>query len=1069
MTERSRVPAIVGTAALAVLLTAGPVLAVDPPTVSPPYPVSTPVYQGAPQGRTAGDLVAGDNGYLAVWEDFRTYDTNHSEIYAARIATDGTVLDPGGIRVTSTSGQQSDPHVAWSGSEYLVVWTDFDDPYRSTGDDVYGARIAADGTVLDPDGVAIGAGPVDDWQPDVAWNGSAWVVAWTAMVGNGSDIRVERLTADLATIGPNDNNFAASSFEQTDVSLAVDGTTTVAVYTDARDSDTFDGTNIYMNLLDENGGMLDDGFPIVTGTVDQVVGGIAASPAGVLVTWTAFEGVAPRTDPAVYAQRFINGSPAGGQVEISPDGESPTLAWGSDGYLVTWNETADDDTDVMARTVSIQVQLGDPFPITSGMQSESLPSVAAGESGYLVTATDKESSGGAGLDVLGIRVRHESVLDVPPLRFATAARDQRDPAIVDVGGAVVAVWAEEDAETGWDIRMGRLSPAGDLLDADGVVIAGTSAFERFPAVGWDGTHVLVTWWDDQDDVGRMLARPMNLDGTSAGPPIVLGVGVPQHRAAIASNGGGFAVAWGRQIVGLQTEIRLQMLGAGLTVLGPSTVIVPQAYGAVVGLAPLGGGFAATWSTTRIEAKRLTADGTPIEATPLVLSSPDTDFYEELPALASSGEQVLVVWVRRDLDLVQAARIDAAGTLLDPTPLDLSPITPGLQGAQVGWNGLTYQAVWWGNDGTSLVGAEVNAVGEPLTTLASVPRHSGGVAVASGSNGRISIAYDVLDLGPVAGGTQRSVVRFLDVERPPVAGASVAISNGASATKSSSTTLAVPASNAVRVAISNDGTSWTTRTYAPSQSWSLPGADGTKTVWVKWRDAVGTWSSAKSDAIVLDTVAPTATVPASALVTGSLTSGRVPVRITWTGADERSGIARYDLARSTDGGTWSSASVAASASITASLAPGHAYRYRIRAVDRAGNTGSWRVGAAFKVTGISQASAAVRYAGTWTTSTSTTWWGGTARASSKAGSTASYTFTGRSIAWVALKGSNRGRANVYINGVLKTTVDLYSATTQKQRIVWSTNYATSATRTITIKVLGTSGRPRVDVDGFVVRS
>jgi hypothetical protein len=66
-------------------------------------------------------------------------------------------------------------------------------------------------------------------------------------------------------------------------------------------------------------------------------------------------------------------------------------------------------------------------------------------------------------------------------------------------------------------------------------------------------------------------------------------------------------------------------------------------------------------------------------------------------------------------------------------------------------------------------------------------------------------------------------------------------------------------------------------------------------------------------------------------------------------------------------------------------------------------------------------------------------------------------------------SNRGKAQVYVNGVLKATIDLYSATTLKQRIVWSANYSTSATRTVTIKVLGTSGRPRVDVDGFIVGS
>ena len=1064
-----RTASVMGVAAVAILIASGQVLAVDPPEVSSPHPVSTPVYQVAPQGRYAGDVVAGDSGYLAVWEDFRTYDTSHSEIYAARIAGDGTVLDPGGIRVTSASGQQAAPRVAWSGSEYLVVWTDFDDPYRSTGDDIYGARIAADGTVLDPDGVPIGNTQLDEWQPDVAWNGSAWVVAWTAMVGNGSDIRVERLTSDLETIGPSDLSFAASSYAQSNVALAVEGTTTVAIYTDARDSDTGDGTNVYMNLLSESGGMLDDGFPIATETVNEVAGGVAASPSGVLATWTAFEGGASGVEPVVHARRFIGGSPAGPALDIAGSGEVPSVAWGPDGYLVAWDAVEDDAADIMGRLVSLQAVAGDVFPITSGTQSENLAAIAAGDGGYLVTATDKHSHGGAGLDALGIRLDGPTVLDIPPLRFATAARPQDDPVLVDVGGSLVAVWAEEDVDTGWDIRMGRLSPDGVLLDGDGAVVAGTSGVERFPSVGWDGSRVLVTWWDDADPVGRMLARPMQPDGTPSGAATVLGTGVTQHRAAIASAGEGFAVAWGRQIVGLQNEIRLQMFDGGGDVAGASTVLVSPAYGPFVALAPLGDGYLASWSTTVVEARRLAADGTAIDSAPLVLSSSDTDFYEEFPAIASSGNQALVTWIRRNLDVVQAVRIDLAGVVLDPAPLDLSAATPGLQGAGAGWNGLTYEAVWWATDGSSLVGAEVNAVGETLTTLASVPGHSTGSppTVASGTNGRVAVGYGLLDLGPVGGGVQRAVVRFVDVQRPPVSGSSVAIDDGAPATRTSAATLAVPAANATRVALSNDGATWTERTYAASQPWSLPASNGTKTVWVKWRDAVGAWSSPKSDSIVLDTIPPTATTPVSRFVVGGLTSGRAPVRLSWQGADGQSGIARFDLARRTDGGAWSVPAIATSASLTPTLVPGHRYQFRVRAVDRAGNVDSWRSGASFTLRAVSQASSVVRYRGAWSSSTSSAWWGGTARSSSTAGATATYTFTGRSIAWVGREAANRGKARIYVNGVLKATVDLYSATTLKQRIVWSANYTTSATRTITIKVLGTPGRPRVDVDGFLV--
>jgi hypothetical protein len=153
-----------------------------------------------------------------------------------------------------------------------------------------------------------------------------------------------------------------------------------------------------------------------------------------------------------------------------------------------------------------------------------------------------------------------------------------------------------------------------------------------------------------------------------------------------------------------------------------------------------------------------------------------------------------------------------------------------------------------------------------------------------------------------------------------------------------------------------------------------------------------------------------------------------------------------------------------------VALGHTHRFRVRAVDFAGNVGVWATGPTSRFSAVSEAAPSVRYRGAWSTSTSSSsFWGGTTRASSSAGATASYTFTGRSITWVGLTSRTRGRAAIYINGVLKATVDLWSSTLRTKHLIWQTTYATSATRTITIKVLRTTGRPRVDVDGFIVGS
>jgi len=221
-------------------------------------------------------------------------------------------------------------------------------------------------------------------------------------------------------------------------------------------------------------------------------------------------------------------------------------------------------------------------------------------------------------------------------------------------------------------------------------------------------------------------------------------------------------------------------------------------------------------------------------------------------------------------------------------------------------------------------------------------------------------------------------------------------------------------------------------------------------------------------ITWDSSAPQAPSPPSSALGGAakaLVGGSAPVVVSWTAA---SGL-HFQIRQATDGHSFGSPTTLAGSSAVRTLAPGHTYRFSVRAVDSTGTFGAWTLGSSYRVTAVQQSSTAVHYHGTWANSTSTTWWGGTARSSSSRGSTATFTFTGKSIAWVGLKASNRGKAYVYINGVLKATVDLYSATTLKQRIVWAANYSTSATRTITIKVLGTSGRPRVDVDGFIVRS
>jgi hypothetical protein len=193
---------------------------------------------------------------------------------------------------------------------------------------------------------------------------------------------------------------------------------------------------------------------------------------------------------------------------------------------------------------------------------------------------------------------------------------------------------------------------------------------------------------------------------------------------------------------------------------------------------------------------------------------------------------------------------------------------------------------------------------------------------------------------------------------------------------------------------------------------------------------------------------------------------LPTRVYWAATDP-SGIASYQVQRQVNGGSWSAVTLATSTTtaVYPSLATGNTYRYRVIATDSAGNASSWVTGKTVEPSLTQQTSSAVTYSGTWTTATSTYASGGSLKYATAAGASATFSFTGSSVSWVSYLGPSRGSADVYLDGVFKKTVSLYSTTYQSKRIVYAYIWGANATHSIKIVVVGTAGHPRVDVDAF----
>ena len=93
---------------------------------------------------------------------------------------------PGDTAVGPAIGSQTAPVIAEGGGIYLAVWQDlrtspFVGPPFSTegrGFDIYALRLDAFGVPLDPAPVVIAKDFGDQTEPKVAWNGTNWLVAW---------------------------------------------------------------------------------------------------------------------------------------------------------------------------------------------------------------------------------------------------------------------------------------------------------------------------------------------------------------------------------------------------------------------------------------------------------------------------------------------------------------------------------------------------------------------------------------------------------------------------------------------------------------------------------------------------------------------------------------------------------------------------------------------------------------------------------------------------------------------------------------------------------------------------
>jgi hypothetical protein len=216
----------------------------------------------------------------------------------------------------------------------------------------------------------------------------------------------------------------------------------------------------------------------------------------------------------------------------------------------------------------------------------------------------------------------------------------------------------------------------------------------------------------------------------------------------------------------------------------------------------------------------------------------------------------------------------------------------------------------------------------------------------------------------------------------------------------------------------------------------------------------------------DRTAPKVTAPRIALRQGAQL-GHVILTITWSAADSTSGVAGYTLQHRLGSRGWHNVLRAGkmATATTFNARDGRVHQFRVRAIDAAGNVSDFAPGPKIRPQVLQTQAAGLT--GTWSNAADARASGGATVFATAPGASATLRFTGLAVGVVGQLGPGRGQATVLIDGKAVGTIDLRAAALVERRVVFSRRWNVRGTHSIRVAVMGTQGRPRFDLDAFVV--
>ena len=462
------------------------------------------VYVTAGGEQTYPSIAFDGTNYLVVWQDFRNCGSDGNEpasdgpdIYGTRVSQSGVVLDSTGIPISTALYGQYSPSIAFDGTNYLVVWADFRNPTL----DIYGSRVSPSGTILDPSGIAISTAAFYQSFPKIAFDGTNYLVIWQDWRNPTWDIYGARVNQSGTVLDPSGIAISAATNNQTNPSIAFDGTNYLAVWMDKRGDGIYGGLypDIYSARVTPSGSVLD--------------------PSGISISIAAY-----------------------GQY-------SPSIAFDDTNYLVVWHDNRGGLTDIVGARVNQSGAILDPtgVAISTAASYQISPSIAFDGTNYLVVWEDFRNPASPYSDVYGARVNRAGiVLDPGGIAISTAPYWKSHPSIAFDGTNYLVVWQDYRSGSDWNIYGSRINQSGTVLDPSGIAISTAANWQRYPSVAFDGSNYLVVWMDERNNRVDIYGARVTRTGTVLDPSgIAISTAGYEWYPSIAFGDTNYFVVWNR--------------------------------------------------------------------------------------------------------------------------------------------------------------------------------------------------------------------------------------------------------------------------------------------------------------------------------------------------------------------------------------------------------------------------------------------------------------------------------------------------------------------------------------------